>query len=304
MPTAARVFEYRTPRQDRAISSVAEARAWTAFWQEQDAGSRCLRSASNDLHDVLAGHWNAFARILPVNAKVIDVGCGTGLVGRLLIEANAWIQVVGIDTAELPPVQQHPRLKILPEIAIETVPALDRSCDAVVSQFGYEYADIHSAAPQLARILKPGGRLSFVVHHFESPIVQGDQHHHNALRAMMGDGVREPFLAGDRSRLAEELSRLQERFPDETTLVHLRPGLLAHIASGEENRRRVWHALKEALSPDCVLSDALEASCVAPADIDAWLEALRPAFEVDRPSILQLHGQPLAWKIEGRRKMR
>ena len=304
MRTAARVFEYGAPQQARAISSAAEARAWSAFWQEQDASSRCLHAASNDLHNVLADHWKAVASTLPRNVHVLDVGCGTGVVGRLLIEANASLQVVGIDSAELPPVQQHPRLKILPGIAIETVPALDHPCDAVVSQFGYEYADIHAAATQLARILRPGGQLSFVIHHSESPIVRGDRQHRKALRAMMGDGLREPFLGGDRSALAEELARLQTQFPDETTLRHLGPGLLAHMAGSQDHRRRVWHALKEALSPDCVLSDALEASCVAPAEIDAWLEPLRPAFDVDRPSILNLHGQPLAWKVEGRRKMR
>ena len=304
MRTAAKAFEYGVPQQGRAISSAAEARAWTAFWQEQDASSRCLRAASSDLHDVLAGHWKAVAKALPANAKVLDVGCGSGVVGRLLIEANLSAQVVGIDSAQLPPVQQHPRLKILPGVAIETIPMLDGCCEAVVSQFGYEYSDIHAAAIQLARIVQPGGRLSFVVHHSESPIVRGDRQHHKALRAMMGDGLREPFFAGDRAELAEELSRLQRQFPDETTLRHLGPGLLAHMASSEGDRRHVWHALKEALSPDCVLSDALEASCVAPAEIDAWLAPLRPAFNIDRPSMLLLYGQPLAWKIEGRRKMR
>lgn len=303
MRTAVRAFEYRAPQQGRAISA-AEARAWTAFWQEQDASSRCLRAASSDLHEVLADHWKDVARTLPVNVRVLDVGCGSGVVGRLLIDANASLQVVGIDSAELPPIPQHPRLKILPGIAIETVPALDSSCDAVVSQFGYEYADIRAAATQLARILKPGGRLSLVVHHSESPIVRGDRQHHKALRAMMGDSVREPFLAGSHSKLNDQLSRLKTQFPDETTLLHLGPGLLVHMTRSEEDRRHVWHALKEALSPDCVLSDALEASCVAPAEIDAWLEPLRPAFNVDRPSILRFHGRPLAWKIEGRRKMR
>jgi SAM-dependent methyltransferase len=47
----------------------------------------------------------------------------------------------------------------------------DGSFDAVVSQFGYEYGRTHKTARQLARVLAPAARFSFIVHHAGSTVV-------------------------------------------------------------------------------------------------------------------------------------
>ncbi|HEX7930380.1 MAG TPA: hypothetical protein VF470_05680 [Sphingomicrobium sp.] len=120
----------------------------------------------------------------------------------------------------------------------------------------------------------------------------------------MGNGVKASFLGGDAAGLSSELATLQRQFPEEATLWLLARGLFERIAGTPEQRQRLWNAVKTALAPDRILSDALEASCVSPDEIEAWLTPLRQAFDVDRPSILHIQGEPLAWKIEGRRKMR
>jgi ubiquinone/menaquinone biosynthesis C-methylase UbiE len=235
---------------------------------------------------------------------VLDIGCGSGIVGRSLVRAQPSLQVVGVDAAQVRAPLAASNVRILSGIKIETLPFVDRCCGAAVSQFGYEYSDIYSAAVELERVLKPGGPFSFVVHHSQSPIVRGDLLHNKALRAATGNGVKLPFLSGDSANVSSELAKLQRQFPEETTLWLLARGLLEQIAGTLEQRQRLWNSVKRALAPDRTLSDALEASCVSPDEIEAWLTPLRQAFDVDRPSILHIQGEPLAWKIEGRRKMR
>ena len=304
MRTSAAVSTHGSAKFGLPSHASTEVSAWTAFWQEQDSESRCLRSASGQLRDLLSDHWNGFAAGLPHGTKVLDIGCGSGIVGRSLVRAQPSLHVVGIDAARVRATSACPNVKILPEIAIEALPFVDKCFDAAVSQFGYEYSDTNAAAKELVRVLNPGARISFIVHHSASPIVLGDRLHGKALRAALSDDVRGPFLAGDAAALSETLTRLQRQFPDETTLWPLARGLLERIADGLQQRHRLWSAVKEALAPDLILSDALKASCVAPAEIEGWLTPLGQAFDVDRPSILQIHGQPLAWKIEGRRKIR
>ena len=304
MRTSAAASNHGSAEFGRPAHASTEASAWTAFWQEQDSESRCLRSAPGQLHDLLSDHWNSFAANLPPGTKVLDIGCGSGIVGRSLVRAQPSLHVVGIDAARVRAVPSCPNVKILTEIAIEALPFVDKCCGAAASQFGFEYSDTSAAAKELARVLNPGARFSFIIHHSASPIVLGDHLHGKALRAALSDDVRGPFLAGDAAALSETLTRLQRQFPDETTLWLLARGLLERIAGTLQQRHRLWNAVKEALAPDLILSDALKASCVAPAEIEGWLTPLGQAFDVDRPSILQIHGQPLAWKIEGRRKIR
>jgi len=302
MGTSAATSRHVAAQAGRAGPISKEAAAWTAFWEEQEGESRCLRSAPTELRDLLKDHWTGFATALSRGTKVLDVGCGSGIVGRSLVRAQPSLQVIGVDAAQVRTPLAAPNVRILSGIAIEALPFVDRCFGAAVSQFGYEYSDIYSAADELARVLVPGGHLSFLVHHSQSPIVLGDRMHNKALRAATGDGVKAPFLSGDAARLSIELATLQRQFPEETTLWFLARGLLERIAGAVEQRQHLWNAVKEALQPDRILSDALEASCVSPAEIEAWLTPLCQAFDVDRPSILQIRGEPLAWKIEGRRR--
>lgn len=304
MRTSSAVSNHGSAEFGRPAHASTKASAWTAFWQEQNSESRCLRSAPDQLHDLLSDHWNSFAASLPPRTKVLDIGCGSGIVGRSLVRAQPSLHVVGIDSARVRATPSCPNVKILPEIAIEALPFVDKCCDAAVSQFGFEYSDPSAAAKELARVLNPGARISFIIHHAASPIVLGDRLHGKALRAALSDDLRGTFLAGEAAALSETLTRLQRQFPDETTLRLLARGLLERIAGSLQQRHRLWNVVKEALAPDLILCDALKASCVASSEIEAWLIPLHRAFDVDRPSILQIHGQPLAWKIEGRRKIR
>lgn len=101
----------------------------------------------------------------------IELGCGTGYVSAWLARRGA--RVVGIDnsaaqlaTARL--LQRQHRLDFpLIHGNAESVPLPDASFDFAISEYGAcLWADPRRWVPEAARLLRPGGRLSFWVHSF------------------------------------------------------------------------------------------------------------------------------------------
>lgn len=283
-----------------AASATHQARAWTAFWQEQGADAQCLAEPSPQIRQAFEHHWYSFAARLPPSVEVLDIGCGSGNVARLLTAANPHLRVVGIDVA-LVPAARHPRIEILAGTAVESLPLPDSSIDAAVSRFGYEYSHLEVAAKELARVLRPGAPFSFIVHHSQSPIVGASRLHNQGLRAVTGNCVRQAFLVGDENALRKQLERLGPRHCNDTAIRFAAECLISKVRCEKSQRLRIWRAFVDALSPDRTLADALESSCVAADGVHDWLAALRPFFEIDRPCALLAAREPIAWRIEGRR---
>jgi SAM-dependent methyltransferase len=94
--------------------------------------------------------------------RVIDLGAGTGLLTRLLVAR-------GLDVAAVEPsagmrsefVACLPGVEVL-DGAAERIPLPDASVDAVVVAQAWHWADPTIAGPEVARVLRPGGRLGLV----------------------------------------------------------------------------------------------------------------------------------------------
>jgi hypothetical protein len=65
---------------------------------------------------------------------------------------------------------------------MEALPFKDSSFDAVVSRFGVEYGDLTRVLPEIARVLKAGGKVGLLTHKIDGAIMA-----HNARRR---DGLR------------------------------------------------------------------------------------------------------------------
>jgi demethylmenaquinone methyltransferase/2-methoxy-6-polyprenyl-1,4-benzoquinol methylase len=98
--------------------------------------------------------------------RILDVATGTGLVARALARRGA--EVVGLDQSEQMLAGARARLSDGPEITFvqgeaERLPFEDASFDALTFTYLLRYVDDRAATmAELARVLKPGGRIGMV----------------------------------------------------------------------------------------------------------------------------------------------
>ena len=113
----------------------------------------------------VAPHLVRFAGIR-AGQKVLDVGCGTGVVSLTAARAGANVQGLDLTPELVARARENAALMKLDaafqEGDAEALPFPDATFDVVVSQFGHMFAprpDVTLA--QMLRVLKPGGTIAF-----------------------------------------------------------------------------------------------------------------------------------------------
>jgi SAM-dependent methyltransferase len=279
-----------------AIGQHAE--AWTEFWRDQNDISGCCAGApevQRPIHD----HWNRQARDLPAGSRVLDLCCGSGAAALALVEANPHVRVTGVDFAAVP-ANADPRIELLASMRIESLPFADSSFDGAISQFGFEYSAVELASRELARVLRPGARISFLVHHSEARIATDSRTHRRAIEAICGRELESAFLSGNAAALNRQLSLFRRQYPYERIVEDAGQGLRRHIGLSAAHRSQIWQAVKAALAPELVMLADLDDAAVSPEQMRSWFWPLAKSFDLRPPSMLAMAGgQPLCWKIEG-----
>lgn len=122
--------------------------AYDALATEYDAGRI---GYSNDVYNTLVGYG------LHQRCEILDIGCGSGLASRPLIE-NAF-RVTGVDESDalLALARQNlPAAKWVKGRA-EKLPFPDQSFDVVISAQAFHHFDREAAMREIVRVLRPGG---------------------------------------------------------------------------------------------------------------------------------------------------
>jgi SAM-dependent methyltransferase len=101
--------------------------------------------------------------LLPRDATdVLEIGAGTGILTRLLAERVDHLTAVEPDDRMRAVLAgADPRVELLAGTA-EEIPADASSFDVVIAQSAWHWVDESRAVPEVARVLRPGGRLSLV----------------------------------------------------------------------------------------------------------------------------------------------
>jgi SAM-dependent methyltransferase len=157
------------------------------------------------MHDDLVG------RLAPrPDEQWLDVGCGAGAVSMRAARAGA--DVTGIDLSEVMIETARRRaaeqgLAIAYEVGdAENLPVADGSFDVVSSSVGLIFAPDHSAvARELARVVRPGGRIGLSAWKPNSRVVRGQQ---LAARYLPPppEGAGNPFQWGTEAHVDELLA--------------------------------------------------------------------------------------------------
>ncbi len=150
----------------------------------------------------LEGFWrDVFGGIRP-GARVLEIGCGSGQVSLWAVEARRGLKILASDIHNRPGAALgHPEVRFQGGVRAEQLPFPPGSFDLVVSNFAFEYADLQMAAPELARVLVPGGAAALVMHRAESDITASSRLMIEIDRRLAQAGI------SDRVRRAASLRR-------------------------------------------------------------------------------------------------
>jgi ubiquinone/menaquinone biosynthesis C-methylase UbiE len=94
--------------------------------------------------------------------SVLELGAGTGKLTEQLVALGHDVHATEPDAQMLTILEKHlPRVRVS-QAPAEEIPAGDASYDVVVSAQAFHWFDLDRALPEIARVLRPGGRLSLV----------------------------------------------------------------------------------------------------------------------------------------------
>ncbi len=157
---------------------------WDNYWSQGNIHS--LSTAFSGNYDgAISAFWKQQFATLEDNSVILDVGTGNGGIAFLAAEAalenNKKFNIYGMDLADIDPqkaVKLHPELlplidsiEFLGKTSVTKLPYPENHFDFIIGQYSLEYTPIEQALPELRRVLKPSGRMSFAVHHQDSVVM-------------------------------------------------------------------------------------------------------------------------------------
>ncbi len=148
--------------------------------------------------------WAWLSARVPPGARLLDLGCGTGALLRALEDRG--VDGVGADVSAAMLEQARRRRPGGSFVHLDgpTLPLPDRSLDLVVSLLSWRYVDWDPMLAEVARVLRPGGRL-LVVDMVASPaaLSEGPRVLAHRLRALRTER-RFPGFAAARDRMVND----------------------------------------------------------------------------------------------------
>jgi SAM-dependent methyltransferase len=172
---------------------------------------------------------------LPAGARVADVGAGTGKLTRALLAAG--LDVVAVEPLDAMRARLSAELPGVEVVAgtAEALPLDDASVDAVAAGDAFHWFDGKRAAPELARVIRPGGVLALLWNMAAGAAAAEGLQWGIELMDLL-DAVRpdHPAYTDDQGRAAIDASGLFSPFAN-VAVPHVqrtsRAGLVANVAS-------------------------------------------------------------------------
>lgn len=293
---------------------------WSGYWRGEAMGQATAASLGDTdpaVRAVLDRPWRELAQLLPRRAALLDLATGGGIVLRMLQSLRKDLQLTGIDAAAGLPALVG--AKMIGGVDMAAMPFGDARFDVVTSRFGIEYGDAAAAAAEAARVLKRGGRLCFVIHHAQSPIVVHNVARLKALRwASSESGMLAKARALARSRrvaalptprnFSEAAAQARTLFPAQPVAWEFLTAICQTLDMGlrrpEGEVLGVLDTLEQRAAGETARLEQLQAAACDEERVALLCGALRAGgLSLDPEAVLRLPGNdhPLAWLVRGTR---
>lgn len=202
--------------------------AWEQFWAS-GSHAGCINASEDGYREEIQQFWHEQWLALNPDSVWLDVGTGNGAIPRLVRtfsdDASRPIRIIGVDAANV----DYEQLKALPQLRdvelhsateVTALPCKDNSVDLVSGQYAYEYMHSSQAATELARVLKPQGRVVFVMHDQKGLSAKGAQQALRYIRSIENETRMIPLMQEFVSALcAERKASIGGRFQSSPNLV-------------------------------------------------------------------------------------
>lgn len=155
---------------------------WETYYRGGSLVSCPTGAGPNYTHEVRDA-WEKFFGTLADDSRVLDLGCGNGPIALIAKEtaekSGKCFRIDAVDLAAIDPVNDvsdgarlFDGIEFHPLVSTENLPFPDKVMHAVSGQYILEYTEIGKTLAEVARVLTPGGRCQFIIHHAESIIVR------------------------------------------------------------------------------------------------------------------------------------
>jgi SAM-dependent methyltransferase len=161
-----------------------DAEEWSRFWERGTLTTFEGHFSENYDAEIRDFWWAQFDSLDP-GATIVDLATGNGavalLAARFARERGRGFRITGVDTAAIDAARVRAAWPALAAdvdaidlrggVPLEATGLAAGSVDLVTSQYGFEYGDTAAGSREIARILRPGGRVAMILHHDESAIL-------------------------------------------------------------------------------------------------------------------------------------
>lgn len=204
---------------------------WDFFWQNNQSLSSFAHGSHQDSYKGdIAKFWADIFALENSSSSLVDLGCGNGVLALMALRSGKFSRVCAIDYADIKPLDTFCSTKqILEELSqiefyartkIEDLPFDDSVFELVISQFGFEYADIGESVIEIARVLKPSGRAVFLCHHPESFITISCRETLNIINLILKkNSIVDMFLNFSKKYEGNNLVNTDSRYQDSKNLM-------------------------------------------------------------------------------------
>lgn len=302
------------------MTSADNRAPWADFWalQPKQGGGGCLPQGLRQIDAAQRAAWERFARQLGKGARLLDLATGDGAVLKKLQAVRRDLKLTGVDSSKVLP-KSPDGITLRAGIAMEKLPFADGSFDAVTSQFGYEYGATAAVAREVARVLKRGGRVQFLVHRRDGPIVAHNLPRRDALLWALAPGghfekARRFIQARSFAPIATPAAFAQapidagQRFPGQSAGTEFLQAVLETLMRGRgapvQESLEVMDELERKARNEIGRIDSLDRAARDPIQIEEMAEELRlTGLTIEPPGAIaesNLH-RPFGWILAGQR---